>query len=201
MKTLTLEKLKELHACQSGIAWFLEQETNDLEVICNRLLGDTEYVDEDGHTCLDYLNWLLPRLMDKEQCIKLAIYAAELALPIFEKEYPEDDRPRKAIQAARAYLAEPSKGNRKAAEATGWAANATNASEGAYWAARAAAGAAAGAAACAAGANVAWYAASAAAAEAAYWSAADARAAKNEVLIKCSKYGMELLGLEVKENA
>ena len=188
MKPLTLEKLKELDACQSGIAWFLEQGTNDLEVICNSFLEDTEYVDEDGHTCLDYLIWLLPRLMDKKQYIKLAIYAAEIALPIFENRYPEDDRPRKAIQAAQAYLEDPSEENRKAASAASAAARAAAraaiwsakaASWATYWAAEAAAGAAAGAAyaaACAAGA---------------------AGDDKNEALIKCAKYGMELLRLGV----
>ena len=189
MKPLTLEKLKELDACQSGIAWFLEQGTNDLEVICNSFLEDTEYVDEDGHTCLDYLIWLLPRLMDKKQYIKLAIYAAEIALPIFENRYPEDDRPRKAIQAAQAYLEDPSEENRKAASA-------------ASAAARAAAWGAVSSAAGGAVSSAVWYAASAAAraAWAANWSsAASAVEDKDEALIKCSKYGMELLGMEVME--
>ena len=33
--------------------------------------------------------------------VALAVYAAESVLPIFEKRYPKDDRPRKAIEAAK----------------------------------------------------------------------------------------------------
>ena len=36
-----------------------------------------------------------------ESKIKLAIYCAELVLPIFEKEYPYDDRPKLAVEAAK----------------------------------------------------------------------------------------------------
>ena len=43
----------------------------------------------------------------KKMSLALAIYAAELVLPIFEKEYPEDMRPRDAIAAAKAYLKRP----------------------------------------------------------------------------------------------
>jgi hypothetical protein len=44
---------------------------------------------------------------NKEDQRKLAIWAAECAervLPFFEKAYPEDDRPRKAIKACRAWI-------------------------------------------------------------------------------------------------
>lgn len=47
--------------------------------------------------------------------IALAIYAAELVLHIFEEEYPEDDRPRKAIEAAKKVLSDDTEENRKAA--------------------------------------------------------------------------------------
>ena len=40
----------------------------------------------------------------REQNFKLAIYSAELVLPIFEKKYPKDNRPRKAIEAAKKCL-------------------------------------------------------------------------------------------------
>jgi hypothetical protein len=45
-------------------------------------------------------------------------------LPIFEKEFPDDDRPRKAIEAARRCIDDPSDGNKAAAEAAAaWADN------------------------------------------------------------------------------
>jgi hypothetical protein len=39
---------------------------------------------------------------------------AEHVLPVFETKYPEDDRPRKAIEAARAWVANPTDANRNA---------------------------------------------------------------------------------------
>lgn len=73
--------------------------------------------------------------------VALRLYAADCAehvLPLFEAERPNDDRPRKAIEAARAYA----RGEIGAAarEAAVWAAAATSASarEAAGWAAAAA---------------------------------------------------------------
>lgn len=51
-----------------------------------------------------------------------AIECAEKVLPIFEPERPGDDRPRKAIEAARAYLLSPTEKNRAAANAANAAA-------------------------------------------------------------------------------
>ena len=54
----------------------------------------------------------------KEDSIAFSIYAAEKVIGIFEKEYPKDDRPRKAIEAAKEWLKDPSEKNRtKAADA------------------------------------------------------------------------------------
>ena len=53
----------------------------------------------------------------KQMSVKLAVYAAELVLPIFEKEYPDDARPRNAITAAKAYLKNPCKKTKCAADA------------------------------------------------------------------------------------
>ena len=51
----------------------------------------------------------------KKDSIALSIYSAELCLKNFEKEYPNDDRPRKAIEAAKAVLEKGTKKNRDAA--------------------------------------------------------------------------------------
>jgi len=58
----------------------------------------------------------------KKDSILLAIFAARLVLKNFEKEFPNDDRPRKAIEAAEAYAKNPTKKNREAAESAAWAA-------------------------------------------------------------------------------
>ena len=57
----------------------------------------------------------------KKDSVELAIYAAELVIDIYEKQYPDDDRPRKAIEAAKTYLKSPTDKNRQAAA---WAARA-----------------------------------------------------------------------------
>ena len=55
---------------------------------------------------LDDKYWLFcNRVFTDSQNRHLAIKIAEVVLPIFEEEYPEDNRPRKAIEAARLYLA------------------------------------------------------------------------------------------------
>jgi len=63
----------------------------------------------------------------KKDSILLAIFAARLVLKNFEKEFPCDDRPRKAIEAAEAYTKNPTKKNREAAKA------AESAAESAAW--------------------------------------------------------------------
>jgi len=117
---------------------------------------------------------LAPRMMntasdDKQLSVRLAIFCAERVLHLFEEKYPDDDRPRKAIEAAKS-------GNAAAADAN--AANAAAANAAAY--AAAAANAAAAAAAYAADAANAAAAAAAAANAAAY--AADAANAANAKL-------------------
>ena len=52
---------------------------------------------------------------EKKDSVALAIYSAELVIDNFEKEYPDDKRPRKAIEAARRWLKEPTQKNESAA--------------------------------------------------------------------------------------
>jgi hypothetical protein len=53
----------------------------------------------------------------KPDSVAMAIYAAELVIGNYEKKYPDDKRPRKAIEAARAWLENPTEENRDAAYA------------------------------------------------------------------------------------
>jgi hypothetical protein len=105
----------------------------------------------------------------KRDSVALAVFAAELVLHVFEDRYPGDDRPRKAIAAAKAYLAgQLAGGGADAYAAAAYAADAADA-----YAAAAAAADAADAAAYAYAADAYAAAADAAAADAA---AADAAA-------------------------
>ena len=97
------------------------------------------------------------RTCTKAQAVEYAIMCAEEVLFIWEEKYPKDDRPRKAIEAARAWLAEPTEARREAAYSAAYAADAA---EAAANAARAAyANAAVAATAAAATAAAAYYAA------------------------------------------
>ena len=76
----------------------------------------------------------------KKDSVSLAIFSAKLVIGIYEKQYPNDDRPRKAIEAAVRYQKNPTKKNRLAAYT---AANAAHAAAYAAYAATNAANAAA----------------------------------------------------------
>ena len=53
---------------------------------------------------------------EKKDSVALSIYAAELCIENFENIYPDDKRPREAIEAAKKWLKNPTIENKKAAE-------------------------------------------------------------------------------------
>ena len=61
------------------------------------------------------LNALRKDGVKQNMLILCACDMVECALPVFEKKYPEDNRPKKAIEAARNYLTNPTAENRSAA--------------------------------------------------------------------------------------
>jgi len=139
------EFLVPLHACQSGIDKA-------------RQYPDPQLAWDDWDDGCELL-WTLGRWgeRDSQKLVLCACDIAERALPIFEKEYPDDLRPREAIEAARRWAENPTKENRKnvkiAADAVAYCATnaaraaynvanaayyTANAASGAYYAARAA---------------------------------------------------------------
>jgi len=74
----------------------------------------------------------------QKDSVALAIYVAELVIDIYEKKYPNDDRPRKAIEAAKKWLRKPSAAAAYAAHAAAYAAYAAHAAYAADAAAHAA---------------------------------------------------------------
>ena len=117
---ITTELLESLNACQSGISLVATYPDKDHEAVIRRLVADDHW---------DYANWLLPRLMDYRGYVSYAVYAAELVLPIWEKKYPDDKLPRKAIEAAKRCIDDPSENNKREAwpeaRSAAWAALAT----------------------------------------------------------------------------
>jgi len=114
---ITKEWLKEKSACKEGYEWSLKQDgfEDGIEVIkfLNTLV-------EDGHW--DWANWVITRAMTRPQYLAYAIFSSEQVIDIFEKKYPKDDRPRKAIEAAKRVLENDTKENRAAAAAAAAAA-------------------------------------------------------------------------------
>ena len=115
MKKVTKKFLESHHACSSGMAWVTENKLIGLSDIdfLKKLMESEKY---------EWANWLIVRLINKTQKVQYAIFAAEQVLYIFEKKYPKDLRPRKAIEVAKEYLAHPSIKTKAAADAAAAAA-------------------------------------------------------------------------------
>jgi hypothetical protein len=137
--------------------------------------------------------WVLENTMNKTQSVKLAVFSARLCLSAFEKVYPKDDRPRKAIEAAEAYISNPcekTKSAARSAESAAWSARSAASAASAAWSAARSAESAASAARSAAGAeSAAW------SAESAAWSAAWS-AARKETQKTIILEAIEIMGLE-----
>jgi hypothetical protein len=193
MSELSVAKLQSWSACPDGVAWFSAQKLTDGKKVAMKLVKEKQ---------LDWANWLVARLLGRKDKIRYAIFAAEQVIGMYEKQYPDDKRPRLAIEAARVVLKHDTEANRSAAHAAAHAAHAAvyaadaayaaadeAARAVAYAAARAAAYAAAYAAARAA--YVAAYAVADEAARAAAYAAADATYAAMKT--KIINYGIGLL--------
>ena len=87
----------------SEIIKFLLSEKHELIIINKNLVNDL----------FNCLNKHITNLMTYKQSIKYAVYAAELVLPIFEKQYPNDNRSRKCIEAAKLCIDDPSEENQR----------------------------------------------------------------------------------------
>jgi len=188
IKKITTEYLNKINACKKGIEHVSHYKNKETIAVLKYLIKDDK---------LDWASWLICRVFNKKQKISYAIFAAEQVIGIYEKEYPDDNRPRNAIEAAKEYLKNPTKKNAYAANAAANAATyaADAAANNAYYAADAARAASATAA------DAATYAA-ANANDAAVYDAANANnvvdatadaVAKKKLQLKILKYGINLL--------
>ena len=126
----TLNEIREYSPCSAGWSKLLKS------------LGETHADDEPlalGHILdsngLDDALWALRAVKGHDKELRpFACRCARLVLPIFEEKYPEDDRPRKAIEAAEAFaLGRIGKDElEKAADAAAYAADAADAAYAAY---------------------------------------------------------------------
>lgn len=121
---LTLKKLQSLGPCEEGLAWYKSKREADLDKICALLLNENK---------VNWVNWLLVRLMTKKQNVQYSVYAVEKVIDIFDQKYPNDKGPRKAIEAGKNYIKSPTAANKSAAahaaDAADAAARAANAKQ------------------------------------------------------------------------
>jgi len=130
------EYLESMNACQEAVDWVGDKPLNECWQTCDMP---------------DWMLWLYGRNNpDKTTCVKIAVFAARLVLPIWQEKYPDDKCTQQAIEAAEKWTENPSEENRQAARAA--AAAAARAAEAAEAAAMAAAAARAARAAAAAAA-------------------------------------------------
>ena len=105
---ISLDVLKKYGACNSGIKCFKYLKTTTVHETINKCMDLSDDVvlrwTDDKLDKYRWCNWLLSRILPKDENIKYAIYSARLVIDIFEKKYPNDNRPRKAIEAAELYL-------------------------------------------------------------------------------------------------
>lgn len=105
---ISLDILKMYGACNSGIECFKYLKTTTVHETINKCMDLSDDVvlqwTDDELDKYKWCNWLLNRILPKDEKIKYAIYSARLVIDIFEKKYPNDNRPRKAIEAAELYL-------------------------------------------------------------------------------------------------
>ena len=107
MKKLSKRFLNSIDACKEGVERWEEKGSNpDLIATLKQLMQEDKR---------DWANWLMARCMVKKQRIAYAAFAAQQVLHIFEKEYPEDKRPRQAIESAIKVMKNNTAKNRSAA--------------------------------------------------------------------------------------
>jgi hypothetical protein len=193
---ISLDVLKKYRACNSGIECFKYLKTTTVHETINKCMDLSDDVvlqwTVDKLDKYRWCNWLLSRILSKDEKIKYAIYSARLVIDIFEKKYPNDNRPRKAIEAAELYLeGKVTKEQIRDAADAAYAAYAAVAA--AYAAADTAANAAYAAVAAADTADTAAYAAYAAAYAAADTAANAVAADRKEIFKSIITYGLTLI--------
>ena len=104
---ITNEYVKSFNPCTDRFDNYVKHYPNsDLSIVEFLKLENITYEDK---------IWVWKNLATINEAAIFGLKCAEGVLNIFEKEYPADDRPRKAIEAARLYIKEPTKENKEAA--------------------------------------------------------------------------------------
>ena len=112
---VTEEFLKPLNPCKEGYKYAIDKGYIGLEGVdfVKKLISDDK---------LEWANWLIVRIIDYKEYVSYAVFAALQVIDIYEKQCPDDKRPRLAIEAAQRCIDNPSDENKAAARAAAaWA--------------------------------------------------------------------------------
>ena len=103
---------KNGYHCSKGIGQALSYVQGDVLAVVE-VKGKSDK--QDDKECYSDMRIVKAYKWTKTDSVKLAIFAAEQVIDIFEKYNKEDKRPREAIEAAKKYLENPTKKNQDAA--------------------------------------------------------------------------------------
>jgi len=122
--------LKKMGVCSEGVDWFRENYgTKTVNAVDAVRLSLRQGKHSD-------CNWFLSTALNRENKIRYACYAAKQVLEIFEEQYPNEKRPRQAINAALKCIKNDTDKNREAASEAAWVARTVRTVvSGAAWAA------------------------------------------------------------------
>lgn len=104
MKKITLKWLEEKGACCAGKNWFLSQKQTEPIAVVKKLMAEDRF---------SWANWLLVRIFTRKQKIAYAIFSAEQVLAVYERRYPSDYRPRRAIECTKVWMKRSTPANRE----------------------------------------------------------------------------------------
>ena len=115
----------ELEMCQNGFH-ASEKILDAMLYVDLENLAEVEvqgrHLDRGDKQCWSKMRVIKAWKWENKDSVALSIYAASLVLKNFEDKYPDDKRPRQAIEAARRWLKNPTEKNRSAARSAAWSA-------------------------------------------------------------------------------
>jgi len=115
----------ELEMCNNGFH-ASEKILDSMNYVSMEILAKVEvrgkHSEQSDKQCWEEMRIVKAWKWEKKDSVALAVYASSLVLENFEKAYPNDKRPRQAIQAARRWLKHSTGKNRLAAESAARAA-------------------------------------------------------------------------------
>lgn len=113
---------KEQNACNEFYEWICSQYTADEEIepveVIKKLINWDEICEITqqknliSNFQLHWANRIICEVFTHEQKINYILFAVAQAIQLFEKEHPDDNRPRQAVESAIKYLESPTKENK-----------------------------------------------------------------------------------------